>query len=184
MNGLSRTVRSYEVQEVLRPLAHQRGVFLCPMHQQSGGCEMERITRRERRALRQLRFVTAREASLAARLAHLDYRVSNEAGRPKGAHPLPDLAHSQPPERCRATTRPGMGAVRTCPCSEGPGPGHPGKAPDPQRTAEADSDVSPRPNNGTDGGDPATTGLEKATATTVAFVRQKNPSGRRRGRAA
>ena len=104
MNGLSRTVRSYEVQEVLRPLAHQRGVFLCPVHQQSGGCEMERITRRERRALRQLRFVTAREASLAARLAHLDYRVSNEAGalrvhthsltwhianRPSGAAPPP-----------------------------------------------------------------------------------------------
>ena len=41
---------------------------------------MERITRRERRALRQLRFVTAREASLAAILAHLYYNVPGEAG--------------------------------------------------------------------------------------------------------
>ncbi len=38
------------------------------------------LTRRERRAVRQRGFVTAREARLAARLAHLDYKVSGETG--------------------------------------------------------------------------------------------------------
>ena len=38
------------------------------------------MTRRERRAERQLRFVTTREARLAARLARLDYKVSGETG--------------------------------------------------------------------------------------------------------
>ena len=42
--------------------------------------ETATLTRRERRAVRQLRFVTTREASLAARLAHLDYKVSGETG--------------------------------------------------------------------------------------------------------
>ena len=41
---------------------------------------MERITRRERRALRQQKFVADKEARLAARLAHLDYKVANESG--------------------------------------------------------------------------------------------------------
>ena len=38
------------------------------------------MTRRERRTERQLRFVTTREARLAARLARLDYKVSGETG--------------------------------------------------------------------------------------------------------
>ena len=38
------------------------------------------LTRRERRTIRQRRFVTAREAALAARLARLDYKVSGETG--------------------------------------------------------------------------------------------------------
>ena len=38
------------------------------------------MSRRERRAVRRLRFVTAREARLAARLARLDYKVSGETG--------------------------------------------------------------------------------------------------------
>ena len=38
------------------------------------------MTRQERRAIRQRRFVTAREARLAARLARLDYKVSGETG--------------------------------------------------------------------------------------------------------
>ncbi len=37
-------------------------------------------TRQERRAERQRGFVTAKEARLAARLAHLDYRVTGETG--------------------------------------------------------------------------------------------------------
>lgn len=37
-------------------------------------------TRQERRARRQRRFVTAREARLAARLARLDYKTSGETG--------------------------------------------------------------------------------------------------------
>ncbi len=41
------------------------------------------MTRRERRAQRQQRFVTAKEARLAARLAHLDYKVSGESGAMK-----------------------------------------------------------------------------------------------------
>ena len=43
---------------------------------------MERVTfmtRRERRAIRQRRFVTAREARLAARLAGLDYKITGES---------------------------------------------------------------------------------------------------------
>ena len=38
------------------------------------------MTRRERRAIRQLRYVKSSEARLAARLAHLDYKVSGETG--------------------------------------------------------------------------------------------------------
>ena len=38
------------------------------------------MTRHERRARRQQRFVTDREARLAARLARLDYKVSGETG--------------------------------------------------------------------------------------------------------
>ena len=38
------------------------------------------VTRRERRATRRLRFVTAREARWAARVARLDYKVSGETG--------------------------------------------------------------------------------------------------------
>ena len=38
------------------------------------------MTRRERRAQRQQRFVTEKEARLAARLARLDYRLSGETG--------------------------------------------------------------------------------------------------------
>ena len=38
------------------------------------------MTRHERRANRRLRFVTTREARLAARLARLDYKVSGETG--------------------------------------------------------------------------------------------------------
>ena len=38
------------------------------------------MTRHERRAVRQLGLVTAREARLAARLARLDYKVSGETG--------------------------------------------------------------------------------------------------------
>ena len=38
------------------------------------------MTRDEWRAIRQLRFVTTREARLAARLARLDYKVSGETG--------------------------------------------------------------------------------------------------------
>ena len=41
------------------------------------------MTRHERRAIRQLRFVTAKEARLAARLARLDYKVSGETGAMK-----------------------------------------------------------------------------------------------------
>ena len=41
------------------------------------------MTRRERRAIRQRGFVTAREARLAARLARLDYKVSGETGAMK-----------------------------------------------------------------------------------------------------
>ena len=37
------------------------------------------MTRRERRAERRRRFVTDKEAHLAARLARLDYKVSNES---------------------------------------------------------------------------------------------------------
>ncbi len=42
--------------------------------------EMAVMTRRERRARRQRRFVTVREAQLAARLARMGYKVSNESG--------------------------------------------------------------------------------------------------------
>ena len=42
--------------------------------------EVKPTTRRQRRAERQRRLVTSKEASLAARLAHLDYRVSGESG--------------------------------------------------------------------------------------------------------
>ena len=42
--------------------------------------ETATLTRRERRAVRQRRLVTATEARLAARLAHLDYKVSGETG--------------------------------------------------------------------------------------------------------
>ena len=38
------------------------------------------MSRHERRAERQRRFVTAREARLAARLARLDYKTSGETG--------------------------------------------------------------------------------------------------------
>ena len=38
------------------------------------------VTRRERRAIRQMRSVTTREARKAARLAGLDYKVSGETG--------------------------------------------------------------------------------------------------------
>ena len=38
------------------------------------------ITRKERRARRQRGFVTRKEARLAARLARLDYKVTNESG--------------------------------------------------------------------------------------------------------
>ena len=38
------------------------------------------MTRRERRAERQRRFVTGKDARLAARLAHLDYKVTGETG--------------------------------------------------------------------------------------------------------
>lgn len=38
------------------------------------------MTRHERRARRQGRFVTDKEARLAARLARLDYKVSGETG--------------------------------------------------------------------------------------------------------
>ena len=41
---------------------------------------MTSLTRHERRARRQTRFVTAREAQLAARLARLDYKTSGESG--------------------------------------------------------------------------------------------------------
>ena len=43
----------------------------------------EITTRRGRRAVRQRRFVAAREAALAARLAKLDYKVSGETGAMK-----------------------------------------------------------------------------------------------------
>ncbi len=42
---------------------------------------MERVTamtRRERRAMRQLTFVNNRDARQASRMARLDYKVSNE----------------------------------------------------------------------------------------------------------
>lgn len=38
------------------------------------------MTRWERRAVRQRRFVANKEAHLAARLARLDYKVTNESG--------------------------------------------------------------------------------------------------------
>ena len=38
------------------------------------------MTRLQRRTLRLQRFVTAKQARLAARLARVDYRVSNESG--------------------------------------------------------------------------------------------------------
>jgi hypothetical protein len=38
------------------------------------------MTRRERRTIRRLGFITAKEARLAARLARLDYKVSGETG--------------------------------------------------------------------------------------------------------
>lgn len=41
---------------------------------------MTNSTRQERRDLRQGRFVTAKEARLAAQLARLDYKVSGETG--------------------------------------------------------------------------------------------------------
>ena len=41
---------------------------------------MKIMTRQERRTERQGRFVTAKEARLAARLARLDYKVSGETG--------------------------------------------------------------------------------------------------------
>ena len=65
---------------------------------------MEGMTRRERRAMRLLRFVTSKDARQAARMARLDYKVTNESGalrvhthslswhlakRPNGATPTP-----------------------------------------------------------------------------------------------
>ena len=44
------------------------------------GAQLTFSTRRERRAARRRRVVTAREARLAARLARLDYKVSGETG--------------------------------------------------------------------------------------------------------
>ena len=44
---------------------------------------MTSMTRQERRARRQQRFVTAKEARLAAQLARLDYKVSGESGAMK-----------------------------------------------------------------------------------------------------
>lgn len=41
------------------------------------------MTRRDRRAMRKQRFVTASQAKLAARLAKLDYKVSGETGASK-----------------------------------------------------------------------------------------------------
>ena len=42
--------------------------------------ETATLTRRERRAMRKLRFVTSSEARQAARLARLDYKVPGESG--------------------------------------------------------------------------------------------------------
>ena len=65
---------------------------------------MTEMTRRERRAERQRSFVADKEARLAAQLARLDYKVTNESGalrtithsltwhlgeRPNGAAPPP-----------------------------------------------------------------------------------------------
>ena len=88
---------------------------------------MERITRRERRALRQQRFVTAREASLAARLAHLYYKVPGEAGALRvPTHSLIWHQGDRPNGQAPPTGR--ERRVRTCRCGEDPG--HLRKAPE------------------------------------------------------
>jgi hypothetical protein len=57
--------------------AKVKGVW---MERVKGMQEVTTMTRQERRAKRLRRFVTTREARLAAHLARLDYKVSGETG--------------------------------------------------------------------------------------------------------
>ena len=81
------------------------------------------MTRRERRAERQLGFVTARQARLAARLARLDYKVSGETG----AMRVPTKARTwhQGNRKNAHAPPPGQGWDRSSPVymagAEGPG---------------------------------------------------------------
>ena len=78
---------------------------------------MRNMTRRERRARRWGRAVTAREARLAARMAKLDYKTSGETG----AMRLPTRAGKWPPgcqPRTAGAGRNGAGPVRIVAAAE------------------------------------------------------------------
>ena len=100
------------------------------------------MTPRERRAERQRRFVTDKEARLAARLARLDYKVTNENGamrvhthsltwhlvsRPNGTAPPPGRGWDRSGP-ARVTRDRGLVALA--------------KPSEPQRVAEANSGTS------------------------------------------
>ena len=131
------------------------------------------MTRDERRAIRRLRFVTAREARMAARLARLDYKVSGETGamrvptksrtwhqggRLNGHVPPPGLGW----ERYGATYV--RGDCRT---------GLTAQADHPSPMAEADGTTCSKRHNRITGGDPAKTGLGEASLSNSKQDRRK-----------
>ena len=71
------------------------------------------LTRKERRAIRNLRFVTTRQAREAARLARLDYKVSG----PTGALRVPTKARTRYQGNRKSAHRPppGQGWSRSGP---------------------------------------------------------------------
>ena len=73
------TAQPGEDLEQRQPLANTREVFSGP--EQKGKVEqVKTMTRSEHRAERQRRFVTHKEARLAAQSARLDFKVTNESG--------------------------------------------------------------------------------------------------------
>ncbi len=140
MHWPNSTMQPYLGQKQGKPLATEREVFYYPKdgrtHQRSeppgdirreemrmkgnsgtgtkAGVDLQLVamTRRERRYRRLRGFLTAREARLAARLARLDYRVSNESGALRVPSSAQKWHRSSPHDRAGATYVVGISHIR------------------------------------------------------------------------
>ena len=81
-------------------------------HKVSDSLQLETMTRSERRYRRMRKFVTAKEARLAARMARLGYRVSNESGALRVPSRAQKWHRSSPHDRAGATYVVGIRDVR------------------------------------------------------------------------